>query len=146
MSSDTVEKVGKLSNPVGQAEYLYNQITGQKAIPEIKYNGASYSTTGDPTTTAAIGAGTFEENRKAIKENNKVVDQLNKDDETFEKFKDKNAALLDNPNAGVDLYTPTYKRNKKLAKDQEAMIQLFNNRKQEILSRSSMPGVAQTRY
>lgn len=71
--------------------------------------------------------------------NEKETDVINNN-----KFLDQD---LLNPNIdGEALYTPEYKRNKKFTSDQEAMLGLFNQRKDEILANRAMPGISQTRF
>lgn len=45
-----------------------------------------------------------------------------------------------------ELYTPSYLSSPKLKKEQEAMLSLFNSRKDQILSQRATPGIAQTRF
>lgn len=144
MGGETGKKVAQLSNPVGQGLYAYNQLTGKDATPKVKYNGAEYSTTGNTGVDAVNTAGVYEANRKAINANNQMVSDLNSDDKTFDAFKNQNQDDL--LGKGGDMYIPSYKANKKLAKDQEALVGLFNQRKSEIVARQGAPGMSQTRY
>lgn len=63
------------------------------------------------------------------------------DKKKFEKFK--NQDFLD-PNA--ELYTPSYSKTAKYKQEQEAMLSLFNARKDEILAGQRTPGINQTRF
>lgn len=54
-------------------------------------------------------------------------------------------SILDNVTVDAELEVPQFRRNKKLAKEVETMVSIFNNRKSEILSRKAQPGIAQTR-
>lgn len=61
--------------------------------------------------------------------------------ENFKKFKEQD--LL---NTDQELYMPSYIRNNKLQKEQEAMLSLFNARKDEVLAARRTPGINQTRF
>lgn len=62
------------------------------------------------------------------------------DSENLKKFGEQD--LL---NADQDLFTPTF-HNKKLMKEQEAMLSLFNARKDQVLAARATPGISQTRF
>lgn len=76
----------------------------------------------------------------AKKREEQVLKKAAADDASMVKFKSQD--LLD---VDADLYTPTY-NNKKMQKDQEAMLSLFNARKDQILAARATPGISQTRF
>lgn len=135
----TFGKALQLSNPVGQAMYAYEHLTG-KDLPTAKINGQELAVSG--TGADAINAGqAFEDGRKEIKANKIASNELNDDNAAFEKFKAQDFA-----NTNADLFTPTYKRSAQLQKDTESMLSLFNTRKDQVLAAKKTPGVSQTRF
>jgi hypothetical protein len=83
--------------------------------------------------------GTSAQRKSTIIRNKK----LEEDAANFKKFKEQDLLNIDN-----DLYTPQYlsKSSGDLKKEQEAMLSLFNARKDQILSQRATPGIAQTRF
>jgi hypothetical protein len=134
---DDLKKVAKLSNPVGQTLYAYDKLTGKK--PSIKINGQTSEIDGSALDTVNA-TNAYESGRQKIAADKQFGEDMNADTEAFNKFKSQDM------NTEGDLYTPSYKANAKLAKEQEGIISLFNRRKDEILSSRRTPGISQTRF
>jgi len=63
----------------------------------------------------------------------------------MQEFKSMEEAVVADPS--LNIMTPVFKNDKKKtkAKEAEALAQVFNQRKQEVISRKTSPGISQTR-
>lgn len=92
----------------------------------------------------SLGPRKYEQQQKEIEKARQIKSETSSDIKNFEKFKAQESNLLQNP--GQELFVPKYKRAAGLKKQTEALANIFNSRKQEVLSRSAMPGISQTRF
>lgn len=135
-----------MSNPVGK---IMDQ-AGIKRPTIALGNGQNLDLTAalSPTGYGQIGqiqnfARNYEEKRLTDKAKAAENDKYQADQEAFKKFKEQELNL----NAQSDIFIPQYKSSKssKLAKETQALADIFNARKQELMQRRSTPGISQTR-
>lgn len=148
MSSDTLKKGLTYSNPVTAGFQTVKQATGQDYAPKLSMNGvttnvANLSGPGTLLMEGASVAGQVEANRQAALAEAQAKKELKSDAADFESFKGQESSLLSDPSTPV--FTPKYRRSAGLAQQTEAIANLFNARKQDAMSRSTMPGISQTR-
>lgn len=134
-----LKKAFKLSNPVGQALYAYEKITGKEG-PSVKINGQESSIDGN-VLDAKSATDAFETGRQTIAENKDLSKDNKADAQALSNFKSQD--LL---NTDADIFTPAFRRNGPAAKEQETMLSLFNSRKDQVLSARRTPGINQTRF
>lgn len=85
----------------------------------------------------------LEKQQKENKRQKEVIKGNESDIQDFTKFAAQEDNLLNT--ASQDLFNPKYKVRGDLAKQTEALAQIFNARKSEALQRRSSPGITQTR-
>lgn len=143
MSGETFKKAAELSNPLGQINYAYRQVTGDDVAPRIKYKGAQMSLTGNTAFDAAAAAKTHETGRQNEKAAEKLEENLKSDEEQFRKFKAQETSLLEGKSS--DLFVPQYKTGKRQS-ETDALAKIFQARKNEVAQRKAAPGISQTRF
>jgi hypothetical protein len=148
MSSDSVNNVLTYSNPVTASLQVVKQATGKDISPRISVSGVTLSPANLTSPQTAIMevasvATQVETNRQMAVAEKQAKKDIAADKAEFAAFSAQEQSLLADPSTPV--FTPKYRRSSGLAQQTEAMAQLFNARKQDVLSRSSMPGISQTR-
>jgi hypothetical protein len=133
-----------ISNPIGKT---LDQVGIER--PKVNIGGYNLDLTAMTTGLGAIGqvqnvATKYEEERQVAKFEKQQQELYKADVAQLEKFKQQEGTLL---TGNQELFIPKYKSVKsgKMAKETEALAQVFNQRKQEIVQRRSTPGVSQTR-
>jgi hypothetical protein len=148
MSSDTLKKGLIYSNPVTAGFQVVKQATGKDYTPKVSAFGATVNlanlTSGQTGIMEVMDVATqVETNRQKAVAEEQAKKDLKQDAANFEAFKAQEQSLLSDPSTPI--FTPKYRRNAGIASQTEAIANLFNARRQEALSRSSMPGISQTR-
>jgi hypothetical protein len=132
-----------ISNPIGK-------IMDQAGIerPKLKLGDYTLDLTAMGSPLGQIGqfqnaANVTEEKRLERKAEAKEEKLYQEDLTKLTQFKEQEQNLL----GSTDIYTPQFRSGKsqKLAKEAEALTQIFNARRQESLQRKSTPGISQTR-
>jgi hypothetical protein len=85
----------------------------------------------------------MEKQQKENDRQKKILEGTASDIKDFSKFTAQEDNLLNT--ASQELFNPKYKVRGDLAKQTEALAQIFNARKSEALQRRSSPGITQTR-
>lgn len=148
MGGETFKKVLTYSNPVTAAIDIAGQATGKDIAPKISYKGVTMNAANltSPQTAAMEGASVAGQ-QDALREQARAEEKLDKaeksDDAEFAKFKNQETNLLANGNS-TELFVPQYKTGKRKA-ETDALAKIFQARKDEVMARSSRPGVSQTR-
>lgn len=86
------------------------------------------------------------EANKAMGGQSKSISQSMQDRNAMQEFQKLEEGVVADPS--LNIMTPIFQNPKtggKKAKEAEALAQVFNQRKQEVLARKTMPGVSQTR-
>ncbi len=148
MSSDTLKKGLSYTNPVTAGFQVVKQATGKDYAPKLNMFGVSTNLanlSGQNTLLmeGASVAGQVEANRQMAIAEKEAKKDTAADREDFASFASQEQSLLADPSTPV--FTPKYRRSSGLAQQTEVMAQLFNARKQDAMSRSTMPGISQTR-
>jgi len=148
MSSDTLKKGLIYSNPVTAGFQVVKQATGKDYTPKVSVFGTTVNlanlTSGQTGIMEVMDVATqVETNRQKAVAEEQAKKDLKQDAANFEAFKAQEQSLLSDPSTPI--FTPKYRRNAGIASQTEAIANLFNARRQEALSRSSMPGISQTR-
>jgi hypothetical protein len=144
------KKAVRLANPVTAAIDVTNQAFGANTIkdPTVKAFGTGLNLAEMTSPVTAISAGLdtsagYEANRQNEIAKKQQKDNLAADEADFQKFQSQD--LLNSVDTNTPLYTPAMRANGGRAKEIEAMTQLFNQRKSDILARQRTPGINQTR-
>jgi hypothetical protein len=131
-----------VSNPLGKG-------LDQMGIdrPKLKVGDFTLDATALTSPVSAFGqvtnaATVHETKRQEKKAADEQADLAAADARQFEAFKKQEDSLL---SGSSEVFTPKYKVRGDLAKQTEALAQIFNARKSEALQRRSSPGISQTR-
>lgn len=131
-----------ISNPIGKG-------LDQMGIdrPKIKMGDYTLDPTALMTPSGMVGqvtnaATVHETKRQEKKAADEQASLAAADARQFEAFKKQEDTLL---SGSTEVFTPQYKVRGDLAKQTEALAQIFNARKSEALQRRTAPGISQTR-